>query len=99
MKPGDACSGQAEAGDAALSGQPEAKDHTDLTGEKMPEGGFSLQLAVETLRSDLIEYHALAGRLGLPVGTEQPEALPDAEEAELVDTAANLGWDLGKYCV
>lgn len=77
MKPGDACSGQAEAGDAA----------------------FSLKLAVETLRSDLIEYHALAGRLGLPVGTEQPEALPDAEEAELVDTAANLGWDLGKYCV
>ena len=56
-----------------------------------------MQIDTEELRRDLVSYHELAGRIGLPAGTEQPESLPDAEEAVLVDTAANLGWDLGKY--
>ena len=58
-----------------------------------------MEIDTEALREDLVQYHKLAAGIGLPKGTDCPEKLCGADEAVLVDTAATLGWDLGKYVV
>ncbi len=67
----------------------------DPAGQEMHGG--RMKLDENRLREDLIAYHELAARAGLPLGTDRPEALPVMDEAALVDAAATLGWDFGKY--
>lgn len=56
-----------------------------------------MKLDVERLRSDLTEYCELAGRVGLPLPSSDSSLIPSADEERLIDMAADLGWDFGKY--
>ncbi len=56
-----------------------------------------MKLDTETLRSDLIAYQELAAGIGLQTAASSTDEIGAADEAELVDMAATLGGDFGKY--
>ncbi len=56
-----------------------------------------MKINTELLRKDLLEYTEMAARIGLPLPARPREEIPGAEEEQLVEMAADLGWDFSKY--
>ncbi|MDO5703053.1 MAG: hypothetical protein Q4G47_06840 [Lachnospiraceae bacterium] len=56
-----------------------------------------MKLDTEALRRDLAAYQELSARLGLKAAASGTDEIEAADDAELVDMAATLGWDFGKY--
>ena len=56
-----------------------------------------MKFDADLLRHNLEKYTETALLVGLPCEAESVEDVVNADEAQLVDYAANLGWDLGKY--
>ncbi len=56
-----------------------------------------VKLDEELLRHDLLLYTETALSIGLPCPAASAGEVEEASDAELVDMAATIGWDLGKY--